>query len=221
MIDQSLILKFLTKLGQNNNKVWFDANRDEYQLARTEWLKCTEYLLGELGEINPVFFEQDPRKCIYRINRDARFSRNKSPYKKNFGAYFVPGGKKSGNAGFYAHVEPGNCFLAAGIYGPEPANLRKIRDYLLDHHLELEKIIMNKKITKNFVENFRDFKLKKGPRGYDLEHPALEFLKQKNFIIIHNFTDQECLDSGFPKEVSRRFGLLQDVVGFLNKSLLD
>ena len=220
MFDQPAILKFLSKLKGNNSKVWFDANRDEYQAVRTEWLKFTEYLMGELGEIYPVFFEMDPRKSMYRINRDARFSKNKAPYKTNLGSHFVPGGKNSGNAGFYVHAEPGNCFLAVGIYGPEPAHLKKIREYLLTHHQGLEKILKSKNLTENFVEGFRDSKLKKGPRGFDHDHPAIELLKQKHFIIIHNFTDKEFLSKDFPKEVSRRFKLLGHVVKYLNTALI-
>jgi len=222
MFDQALVLDFLKRLAKNNNRAWFDEHRAEYQTARQEWIKFTEYLLGEMGSIYQDFYEQDPRKCIYRINRDTRFSKDKTPYKKNFGAYLVPAGKKSGNAGWYVHVEPGNCFLAAGIYAPESANLRKIREYIAENHEELETLLSAKILTDNFVEGFREEKMKliRPPRGFDKDHPAIERLKLKHFIIIHNMTDKEFLNNNFDQKVVDRFNILRAVVEYLNRSLL-
>ena len=127
-MNSKLILDFLRQLEANNNKVWFDAHRSEYELARKEWLTFVEKLLGHLGDKDPEFFQTQPYKCIFRINRDVRFSKNKQPYKNNFGAFFVPGGKSSGNAGYYVHLEPGKCAIAGGLHHPEKEKLDRIRD---------------------------------------------------------------------------------------------
>ena len=113
------IYDFLSKLKNHNKKVWFDEHKKEYQAARNLWLNFVQETLDHLILLDKEFIHLDPRKCIYRINRDIRFSKNKQPYKTNFGAFFVPGGKRTGNAGYYLHLEPGNSFIAAGIYMPE------------------------------------------------------------------------------------------------------
>ena len=122
-MDSKLILDFLRGLEAHNNKVWFDAHRKEYEAARTEWLGFVEQLLGHLGTKDERFFQTDPRKCIFRINRDVRFSKNKNPYKTNFGGYFAPKGKVPGQAGYYLHLEPGNCGIAGGMYYPAKPTL--------------------------------------------------------------------------------------------------
>lgn len=223
MFDQARVLNFLQDLGKNNNRVWFDEHRSEYQAVRQEWIQFTQYLLGEMGEVYQEFFENDPRKCIYRINRDTRFSKDKTPYKKNFGSYLVPGGKKSGNAGWYVHAEPGNCFLAAGVYAPESQNLRKIREYIAENHQELETLLNEKNITDNFVEGFREenMKLIRPPRGFDKEHPAIERLKLKHFIIIHNMSDKEFLNKNFAQKVVQQFQRLTPIVNYLNRAIAD
>ena len=220
MFNLKQILDFLKKLENNNNKPWFDENRDEYKAARLEWIRFAEHMLGELGDIYQEFFEMDPRKCIFRINRDVRFSKNKQPYKNNFGAHFVPGGKKSGNSGFYLHLEPGNCFLAVGIYHPESSELFRIRTYISEHYKKLETILNNPAITDNFVEGMREYKLKRQPRSFDKAHPAIELLKHKHFIVIHNFKDKEVLNKKFEQEASIRFHQLADFNQYLNTALL-
>lgn len=220
MFQPKPILEFLSKLRDNNNKVWLDANRDEYQAVRAEWLKFTEYLLGELGDVYPNFYGQDPRKCIYRINRDVRFSHNKAPYKNNLGAYLIPAGKKSGNAGFYIRLEPGNSYLAAGLYGPSPIELKRVREYLLAHHQTLTNILEHPNITANFKSGLQDFKLKTHPRGFDPTHPAIEFLRQKHFMIVQHLPDKIVLNKNFEQKVNQRFHYLADLVDYFNQALL-
>jgi uncharacterized protein (TIGR02453 family) len=123
----------------------------------------------------------DASKAIFRINRDVRFSKNKAPYKTNFGASINPGGKKSMIAGYYVHIEPGKSFLAAGTYMPEAPYLSAIRQEI-DYNLEeFKKIVGAKDFKKEFTSLSVEDALKTVPKGYDKENPALEFLKLKHF----------------------------------------
>ncbi len=215
--DLSPILKFLTKLEKNNNKPWFDENRAEYQQCRETWIQVSQYLLEYTSEIEPDFLAQDPRKCIFRINRDIRFSHNKKPYKNNFGIYLVPGGKKSPNSGYYLHLEPGNSFIAGGIHSPDSERLNLIREKISKHGDTFLKILNNKKFKQCFGALNQEQRLKRPPRGFDKEHPYIELLKQKNFIIWEKVSDKEVLDKKFMDRVVDRFMVMDDFIKYLNQ----
>ena len=220
MFQPKPILTFLDRLKDHNNRIWFEAHRDEYQQCRQSWIEFTQYLLGELGDIYPNFYEQDPRKCIYRINRDVRFSHNKSPYKTNLGAYLIPAGKKSGNAGFYIRLEPGNSYLAAGLYGPSPAELKRVREYLLTHYQKLSSLLEDSNIKPHFKTGLQDFRLKTHPRGFDPNHPAIDFVRQRHFMMVKPLSDRTVLSKNFEQKVSQQFHSLADLVDYFNKALL-
>jgi len=221
MIDQKPALKFLKSLSQNNNKIWFDEHRDEYQAARLQWIDFVQLVLAELTDLNPEFFHLDPRKCIYRINRDVRFGKDKTPYKKNFGAFFVPGGKMSGRAGYYLHLEPGNCFIAGGMHCPENTKVHKIRESIANDKGVFAKIVENKKFQKSFDDGIRGPKLKRPPRGYDAEHPHLEYLKLKGYIVLKNIPEKYYSDPSCIKESMKMFRTMQPFVDYLNGAIAD
>src|SRR5215813_10747738 len=138
---QSLTLKFLKELKKNNNKTWFDAHRKQYEAARNDFENFIQSVLDKHAKNDTDLKELTAKKCMFRINRDIRFSKDKSPYKTNFGASMDKGGKKSGLAGYYFHLEPGKSFVGGGIWMPQPDALKKVRqeiDYCLD---EFKKII--------------------------------------------------------------------------------
>ena len=126
MIDKALF-NFLKDLKENNHRDWFHANKKIYDGVKKNVLEMLERILPELEKLDPDMTGLEPKKCIFRINRDIRFSKDKSPYKTNFGSFMVKGGKSSGNAGYYIHFEPGNCFIAGGIYMPPGPQLKKVR----------------------------------------------------------------------------------------------
>lgn len=206
-------------LSQNNNKPWFDENRDEYQAARLQWIELVQILLAELTELNPDFFHQDPRKCIYRINRDVRFGKDKTPYKKNFGAFFVPGGKMSGRAGYYCHLEPGNCFIAGGMHCPENEKVYRIRDTIANDKGQFAHIVEDKKFQKSFDDGIRGPKLKRPPRGFDPEHPHLDYLKLKGYIVLKNIPDKAFSDTKFLQNTMKLFRTMQPFVDYLNAAI--
>jgi len=216
-MNSKAILKFLKSLDQNNHKVWFDENRAEYETARSDWLTFVEKLLAHLGEKEPEFFQTQPYKCIFRINRDVRFSRNKSPYKTNFSAFFVPGGKSSGNAGYYVHLEPGNCAIAGGVYHPEKEKLDSIRQRLLPDTTELPSIIKNKKFAQYFDDIDRNHTLKIRPVGYDQHHPRIDLIRLKSFTVWKPISDAQVHQKDFYQTVCDHFDAMEDFINWLNE----
>lgn len=173
------ILLFLSELSENNHKLWFDENRPRYETIRKFWLAKVELLIEEISKFDPEIGSLQAKDCVFRINRDVRFSKDKSPYKNNMGAYFSVGGKNSKNAGYYIHLQPNECFLASGIWMPEPAELFKIRQEI-DYHYEEFKAIISAINIENFA--FEAEKLASVPKGFEKDSPAAEYLKYKSFI---------------------------------------
>lgn len=200
------ILTFLGKLEKNNNKKWFEENKKEYKKLRENFIEFVGELIINLAKIDPRIGILNPRKCIFRINRDVRFSKNKSPYKNNFGAFVVAGGKKNSDKvpGYYLHLEPNNCFVAAGIYRPSSPYLSKIRDKITEEGDELKKIVSNKKFKTLFKELSGD-KLKTAPRGFAKDHPQIELLRYKDFLAVHPLNNSEPFNENFLKELLKIF----------------
>jgi len=211
------IFKFLNKLNKNNNKEWFDANRPHYQDLKQEYINSVENIIQQSSAFDPMLKDVDASKAIFRINRDVRFSKNKAPYKTNFGASINPGGKKSMIAGYYVHIEPGKSFLAAGTYMPEAPYLSAIRQEI-DYNLEeFEKIVSAKDFKKEFKSLSAEDALKTVPKGYDKENPALEFLKMKHFIVVKDLTDKEVMSKDFIKNTTKTFKAALPLITFLRR----
>lgn len=187
-------LKFLSQLAENNSKEWMDANKKWYQDTRAEFLEDVEVFLKQLSELEPEFSTFKPKECVFRQNRDIRFSANKNPYKLNFGAYFSPGGKKSDGPGYYVQVQPGNSFFGGGIWMPPSDVLKKIRKEIDYSGAELEKIETESEFKKLFGEISGE-KLKTSPRDYEADHPYIEYLKLKSFTVTRPISDKD-VDSG-------------------------
>jgi len=180
-VDFTRLNQFLTALKANNNKPWFDENRSEYQAIRNEWLDFVAQVLSNLQAVHPSLEQLAPNKCIFRINKDIRFSKDKSPYKTNFGMQINFKNKKDLFCGYYLHIEPQNSFLAGGVYMPPNQILAAIRqeiDYNADAFLN---IIENKALMTVFG-NMQGEKLIKAPKGYEPNNPMLDYLKHKSFI---------------------------------------
>lgn len=162
------------------------------------------------------------KDCIFRINRDIRFSKNKTPYKINRSAYFSRGGKKSVFAGYYMHIQPGDkSCVAGGIWSPETAELKKIRqeiDYSLPEFKKLLAASAFKKIYGQ-LDRREDQMLVNIPKGYDKENPAADFLKMKSFIARKHFTDEEVTAADFEKKVLQSFKALMPLVKFFNRAV--
>jgi uncharacterized protein (TIGR02453 family) len=180
-VDFTRLNQFLTALKANNNKPWFDENRSEYQAIRNEWLDFVAQVLSNLQAVHPSLEQLAPNKCIFRINKDIRFSKYKSPYKTNFGMQINFKNKKDLFCGYYLHIEPQNSFLAGGIYMPPNQILAAIRQEI-DYNADAFLNIIENKALKTVFGNMQGEKLIKVPKGYEPNNPMLDYLKHKSFI---------------------------------------
>jgi uncharacterized protein (TIGR02453 family) len=201
MIEKST-LEFLRNLSKNNNKDWFLKNRDNYDHAKYNFKEFIDSVLLSTSKFDPSIKDLESKNCIFRINRDVRFSKNKDPYKNNLGAILSPGGKKSFSAGYYIQIQPGESFIAGGMWQPPSPQINAIRQEIDYHPEEFKKIIAAKDFIKQFGKLSEEDKLKTVPKGYDKTHPEIELLKYRSYIIIHSFKDTEVLSKDFIKKCS-------------------
>ncbi len=193
------VLPFLQKLQTNNNKDWFEANRPKYAIAKQEFEDFVQQIITGINKFDPTIGDLQAKQCIFRINKDVRFSKDKSPYKNNMGASINPGGKKSLIAGYYLHLQPNASFLAGGVYMPMPDKLAAIRQEIDYNPQPLLKILKATAFTKYFKGLDEDDKLKNAPKGYEKDHKYVEILKHKHFIVSYKLSDKD-LDN--PKTAS-------------------
>ena len=218
-MDNAQILDFLKKLAKHNDRAWFEKNKDTYLIAKENFEKLVVAFLEELVKFNPELASLNPKKLPFRIYRDVRFSKDKSPYKTNMGAGFSPNGKLVEEPGYYLHVEPGRCFIAAGIYMPNPENLSKVRQEIDYNGDKLEKIMKDKKFRKWFKDFAVFDKLKTVPKGYPKDHPRLDWLKHKTFIVSHSFTDAQAKDKKYLKQLVEAAKAMKPLVEFLKEAM--
>lgn len=216
---QSSTLKFLKDLKKNNNKIWFDEHRKQYDNIKADFLLLVQQLITGIAAFDKPIANLEAKNCTFRINRDVRFSKNKDPYKSNIAAYFNKDGKKGIGAGYYLHIEPGNSFAGGGIWMPEPAVLAGIRQEIDYSFTEWKKIIAGKAFTKIFTKGIKGDTLSRPPKGYDENNPAIEYLKMKSFTVTRQFTDAEVQSKNFAKDVAKTFQTMKPMIDFLNVAL--
>jgi uncharacterized protein (TIGR02453 family) len=213
------MLKFLKSLSANNNKEWMDANRDWYLESRAYFLKEVEVLLHRLSTLQPAYGVLAPKDCVFRQNRDIRFSKDKRPYKENFAAYFSPQGKKSPGPGFYIHIQPEASFLAGGVWMPPPEELKKIRQEIDYAGKELVNILEQPAFL-DYFGSLEGEQLKSSPKGYDANHPFINLLNYKSFILSKPLDDAS-ITSGDYKEIAvYSFNMMQPFLGFLQRAMV-
>jgi len=217
----SSTLSFLRDLKKNNNKEWFDKNRERYLAAKDNVAETIDTLLPELCKFEKKFSGLTSKDCLFRIYRDVRFSKDKSPYKNNIGASINAGGKKVQNAGYYLHIEPGKSFLAGGIWMPPGDLLKKIRQEIDYNGKQINKILSQKDFKKYYGKLDEEYKLKTTPKGYDKEHPDIDLLRLTSFIVWHKFSDKEVTSTGFVKQLVKGSKLMKPFLDFLNTAISD
>ena len=219
-MDFNRTLKFLKAIARNNNREWFEKNKDAYLESKQLFEDFIAQLLNELSKFDKGLIGLNPKKLPFRIYRDVRFSKDKRPYKVNMGAGFSPGGKMVQEPGYYIHIEPGNkSFVAGGFYQPDASNLSKIRQEIDYNFKALEKVLKDKKFKAYFKE-LDDFdKVKTAPKGYAKDHPHIDILRNKSFIVSHYFSDKEVLDKKFLKKVVEGCKTLKPLNDFLNHAI--
>ena len=221
MIDSSTT-GFISLLRKNNNKPWFDKNRDKYQAAKNNFEEFVQELIKRISVFDEDVKELQAKNCTFRINRDIRFSKDKTPYKSNMGAYLNKGGKKSFYGGYYFHLEPGGkSFAGGGVWMPQPPELKKIRQEIDYCFPEFKKIIQSNSFKKQYpgLEMNKNDMLVNIPKGYEKDNPAGEFLKLKSFVATKNITDSVLNTAALYKELGDAFKALMPLVKFMNRAL--
>jgi uncharacterized protein (TIGR02453 family) len=204
-------LNFLAELQENNNKAWMDEHRQEYEQSKKGFVVLVDKVLKGLQGIDASLLNLEAKDCIFRLNRDVRFSKNKAPYKNNFAAYIAEGGKKSRSAGYYIHIQPGGeSLLGGGIYEPPAEELVKIRQEI-DYNPEGLKDIFSSKKFLDLFGAIQGDKLQKAPKGYPADHPYIEVLKLKSFFVFHKLSDDEVAAPDFALNATE---ILKEVVPF-------
>lgn len=213
------VFGFLKKLNKNNNREWFTENKNLYTESQQNVIAFLEDLLKEMSEFDEELAKIDAKKSLFRIYRDTRFSKDKIPYKTNFGASLGMG-KGSQKGGYYLHLEPGKSFIAGGIYMPESSVLKELRKEISLYGNEFLAILNNKEFKQHFPELDQDDKLKKIPQGFEKDDPMAEFLKLKNFIVVYYLKDEEILKNDAAKNLAKIFKLMKPLNDFLNAPFL-
>ncbi len=218
---QASTLKFLKDLKKNNNKPWFDSNRKRYDDAKKDFELFIQHVIDTYGKKDPSIAHLKAKDCTFRINRDVRFSKDKSPYKNNMGAYLNKGGKKSIFGGYYFHCQPGESFVGGGLWMPMPAELSKVRQEI-DYNLEAFKKIVTSKNFKAVYDGLSkdpEYTLTRLPKGYEPDNPAAEYLKLKSFVTMTSLKDAELTSKDLSKKVVTAFAALQPMLKFINQSI--
>ena len=214
-------IDFLKKLKKNNSREWFEGHRQMYEEAREDFVELVAQILKSLSRRDARYAEIQPKHCIFRINRDVRFSHDKSPYKTNFGAAFSPQGKKSPGGGFYLHIEPSASFAGGGIWMPEAEQLRKIRQEIDYRAKDFKNIVEKKSFLDLFGGLDREAALKNPPKGYDSENPMIEYLKLKNFVTGHPIPDRELCSADLLKGLEKCFREMEPLMEFLQTAITE
>lgn len=210
-------ISFLKRLKRNNTRTWFTDHKDEYE----EFVKLPMQSL--IASLRPAFeriapeFEVHPKRSLFRIYRDTRFSKDKTPYKTHAAAHFVLRGTAKGlvGSGYYVHIEPGECFVGAGIYMPDGAQLKEIRHAIAEKGRQFREIVRERTFTRTYGTIQGD-RLKRMPKGFDEDHPMADWLKLKQFFVGTSLPEKACHSRGFLTMLVDRFEAASPFVRFLN-----
>jgi uncharacterized protein (TIGR02453 family) len=205
-------LKFLKDLEKNNNRDWFLAHKEQYDKATSNMKEVLQEVIHGLNKKDVI---EDGR--LFRIYRDVRFSKDKSPYKNNFGIHFVRA-TKARRGGYYLHIQPGSSFVGGGFWAPNPEDLKRIRDEFAFDDKPIRKILA----SKSFISHFGKLdgeELKTAPSGYDRDSRAIDLIRKKQFLISRPFKDKEITDPGFVKEIVKTFEAMRPFFDYMSEVL--
>ncbi|MFE3869231.1 DUF2461 domain-containing protein [Flavobacterium sp. LS2P90] len=214
-------LQFLEDLKANNNRDWFLENKKRYEVFKKDLHQLIADLLDAMKPLDPSLEMLEVKNCTFRINRDIRFSKDKSPYKSHVGIWISSGAKGMNRSGYYIQIEKGASFIAGGLYCPEAEDLKKMRKEIAYFHDDLEAILNEKEFKKEFNNFDRNEKntLKNPPRGYEKDHPAIELLKLKSFESTQRIDISEVTKKDFVATVSKKLITLKPLNDFINRAL--
>lgn len=217
---QPSTLRFLRQLKQHNHRSWFEQHREDYQQARANVTQLVAQVIEQFSAADPGIASLEPSKCLFRIYRDIRFSKDKTPYKTHFAASFQRRGTRVHSPGYYLHIEPGgNSFVGGGIWHPFPEDLKKIRQEI-DYNLEeFEALLQQPAFKRRFGALVDEEALQRPPKGYPADHPGISYLKMRNFVVGYNLSDEQVLSPQLGKQIVSSFTLMKPFIDFLSRAL--
>lgn len=214
-------LQFLDDLKINNNRDWFQENKKRYEIFKKDYHQLVSDFLDAMKPLDPSLELLEVKNCTFRINRDIRFSKDKSPYKAHLGVWLSGGTKGLNRAGYYVHIEKGASFIAGGFYSPESEDLKKVRKEIAFFYEDLEAILEDKNFKKEFgsLDVNENNSLKNPPRGYEKDHPAIDFLKLKSFTATQKYDISEVTKKDFVAKMSKKIIALKPLNEYINRAL--
>lgn len=214
------LFKFLKGLEKDNAKTYVDAHRQDYQELRKQFILWVDALINDIAKFDPKIDPVHPKSCLFRINRDARFSRNKNPYNTHFSAYIARGGKKSEYAGYYFRLQPGGrSMLGVGLYNPPPKQLLATRRQISSDYQRIKKVLSSPKLKATF-ENFEGERLATYPRGFSPDDPALDLINLKSWGLFKALDDKTVLARNFHENALKQFKIAKPLNDFLNEGVI-
>lgn len=215
---QKSTLKFLKDLVKNNTRPWFDEHRHDYLAAKDDVVAMVEMIHQELSKDDPWLKDQEAKNKLFRIFRDVRFAKDKTPYKNHFGIYLSRGGRKWEGGGYYIHIQPGNCFAGAGVWMPQPPLLKAIRQEI-DYNWEAFQSITGSKSFKATFKKWEGEQQKNLPKDYTADNPAIEILRYKSFIVTTPISDEDITGKNAVKKIAGACATGRPLVEFLNRAM--
>lgn len=215
---QSATIQFLNDIRLHNSKEWMEEHRQAYVAAASDFEQFITAVIAGLAKQEPAMADLTAKKCIFRFHRDIRFSKDKSPYKTNFGAAFSAGGKKTSDAGYYFHLEPGGSFIGGGMWMPEAVQLKNIRQEI-DYDLKGFEQMLHRPDFKKLFPKIDGERLKKAPQGFEPDNPAIDYLRLKSFTVGLPVGDKLLIDKKLLTTTLATFKTMQPFIQFLNRAV--
>jgi uncharacterized protein (TIGR02453 family) len=213
---QQATIGFLKDLRENNNREWFNANKHRYEQAHRNMIEFSEAVLDEMRKHDKIETASG-KASLFRIYADTRFSKDKAPYKTHWGAGYSRATQHL-RGGYYFHIEPGHAFAAGGFWGPNADDLKRIREDIDINTDEWKELLAQPGIVKTFGK-LRGDGVKTAPKGYDKNHEGIEWLRMKQFVLRHDFTDAEMMSPDFAKHISDVFRELRPFFDYMSEVL--
>ncbi|MFV0389934.1 MAG: DUF2461 domain-containing protein [Pyrinomonadaceae bacterium] len=212
------VINFLKKLKKNNNREWFNAHKIEYLAAREEFTQFVEKLIASVSEFDSSVAGVNAQKAVFRIYRDIRFSKDKSPYKTNFGAAINASGKSISSPVYYVNIEPGDNFIGCGVYMPQAMQLLSIRNAIVKNSEEFLRIVNAKSFTEVFGK-LEGERVKTAPKGFSRDHEMIDYLRLKSFVVINREISESDVEAkNFVAKTAKMFKLAYPLIAFLRNT---
>ncbi|MDB5137888.1 MAG: hypothetical protein JWP37_4491 [Mucilaginibacter sp.] len=209
-------IDFLKDLSNNNNRDWFNQHKDRYMEAQGDIIAFADSLLVEMNKHDKIETASG-KKSVFRIYKDVRFSKDKTPYNTHWSGALKRATKKL-RGGYYFRIEPGNSFLAGGFFGPESNDIKRIRQDIDANYKEWGSLLSDQTLVKTFGK-MKGQKLGSTPRGYAKDHPAIDILRYKQFLFKYEFTDEEVSSPDFLYKVNDIFKKMRPFFDFMSEIL--